>query len=65
VRVVVHVRKGRSGQLLAFCPDLPGCSATAPTLPEALALLRRRIAEGLGRTVEPAPPDTQRIVIDV
>jgi len=65
VRVVVHIRRGRSGQFLAFCPDLPGCSATASTEAEALHVLRRRISQGFERPAKPAPPHTQCIVIDV
>jgi hypothetical protein len=44
MKVEVHIRS-RRGVVQAFCPDLPGCSASAPNEPEALRLLRTRVDE--------------------
>jgi len=42
----VLIRRSRtSDEVTAFCPDLPGISATAPSEKEALELLRGRIDE--------------------
>jgi hypothetical protein len=44
VKVQVHIKSKRE-VVQAFCPDLPGCSATAPNEAEALERLRARIDE--------------------
>jgi hypothetical protein len=44
VKLQVHVRERRNS-VQAFCPDLPGCSASATTEAEALSLLRARVDE--------------------
>ncbi len=44
VKVQVHIKSKRE-VVQAFCPDLPGCSATAPSEIEALKRLRARIDE--------------------
>jgi predicted RNase H-like HicB family nuclease len=63
----VLIQKSRAGDAIrAFCPDLPGCSATAATEGEALAHLRRRIADYFTRdAAEPLPPGTRRAVISI
>lgn len=56
MKIVVHVRQSRdAASIQAYCPDLPGCSASAPTEAEALAVLRRRISEHFTRGARPAP----------
>ncbi|MCA9592267.1 MAG: type II toxin-antitoxin system HicB family antitoxin [Myxococcales bacterium] len=48
----------------AFCPDLPGCSATATSVDEALEVLGRRINDYFARDAEEAlPPGMRRTVI--
>ena len=42
MKLQVHIRTQR-GVVQAFCPDLPGCSASAASEAEALSLLRARI----------------------
>lgn len=44
MKLQVHVRERRNS-VQAFCPDLPGCSASATTEAEALSLLRARVDE--------------------
>ncbi|MBI2898882.1 MAG: type II toxin-antitoxin system HicB family antitoxin [Planctomycetes bacterium] len=41
MRVVVR-KSPRSGAFLAYCPELPGCSATGPTREVAMERLRDR-----------------------
>ena len=51
MKLEVHIRTrptGRDGVVQAYCPDLPGCSASARNEKEALALLRARVEE-IGR----------------
>ena len=44
MKLPVHIRS-RADAVQAYCPDLPGCSASAPTESEALRLLRERISD--------------------
>src|SRR2546421_12024939 len=44
MKLNVHIRS-RQGTVQAFCPDLPGCSASAQTEKEAITLLRARVDE--------------------
>lgn len=46
--------------ILAYCPDLVGCSATGPDRASALARLTQRMAELLGGEVE-VVPDTEEL----
>lgn len=63
----VHIQRSRRGDgFVAFCPDLPGCSAVAATENEAVSVLRSRIGEYFARgTRQPLPPDTRRTVIEM
>ncbi|HEY4243292.1 MAG TPA: hypothetical protein VGM88_25945 [Kofleriaceae bacterium] len=54
MKLRVHVRTVR-GAVQAFCPDLPGCSASAPTEADALQLLRGRLDEYFTARVAVAP----------
>ena len=64
MKLNVHVRR-QSGSVQAFCPDLPGCSATAPTEAEALKLLRARVDEYFAARVRAPPPGTRVIELEV
>jgi predicted RNase H-like HicB family nuclease len=66
MRVPVHVQQRESqGSVQVFCPDLPGCSAAAPTMEEALELLRRRIGEYFTASTRRAPAGTRIVTIEV
>ncbi|MBI2932652.1 MAG: hypothetical protein HYY16_13470 [Planctomycetes bacterium] len=67
MKLAIHVRSGGpGGHVQAYCPDFPGCSASAPTEEEAIGLLRRRIerllTEGHRKST---PPRTVRRVIEI
>ena len=66
VKLAIHLRKNlaRDG-VQAWCPDLPGCAAAAPTEDEALRLLRRRIDAHFTASTRRAPPGTRVLVVDV
>ena len=53
------------GAVQAFCPDLPGCSAQAPTEQEALRILRRRLDEMLAARARAVPPGTRVVQMEV
>jgi hypothetical protein len=57
--------RAHAGTVQAFCPDLPGCSASAPTEAEALRLLRARVAEYFAVRVRPLPPGTRIVQLEV
>jgi predicted RNase H-like HicB family nuclease len=65
MEIPVLIQPSRAGNAVrAFCPDLPGCSATAPTQGEALERLRRRVSDYFTRdAAEPLAPGTRRAVI--
>ena len=67
MKIPVHIQTGRhQGSVRAFCPDLPGCSASASTDVDALTLLRERIAEYFDRgSSEALPPGTRRALIEI
>lgn len=62
MEIPVHIQESRGGKAFrAFCPDLPGCSATASSPDAALEVLRRRVIEHFTRdAARPAPPRTRR-----
>ena len=63
MQVLVHIRNKREF-VQVFCPDLPGCSATASSETEALRLLRLRIDDYF--TTEPkAQTGTRTIKLEV
>ena len=64
MKVPVHVRS-REGAIQAFCPELPGCSATARTEAEALRLLRDRIASHFADGARSALPGTRIVHVEV
>ena len=65
MQLPVHIQKGVSGTVKAFCPDLPGCSASAATVEDALDLLRRRVRECFSASARRAPKGTRIITLEV
>ena len=63
MKLNVHIRSAQ-GTTQAYCPDLPGCSASAKTEKEALALLRARIDDYFSTRVR-AMPGTRVIQLEV
>ncbi len=64
MKLTVHVR-AQFGTVQAFCPDLPGCSATGPNEKVALERLRLRIDEYFAGRSRNLPPGTRAIQLDV
>jgi predicted RNase H-like HicB family nuclease len=64
MKLNVHIRS-KPGAIQAFCPDLPGCSASAPTEKEAVALLRARVDEYFAARVRVLLPGTRVIQLEV
>jgi predicted RNase H-like HicB family nuclease len=65
MKLRVHIRKSATDRIQAYCPDLPGCSASAETEEEALALLRRRLTETFGERTRRPPPGTRVVVLEI
>ena len=67
MEIPVLIQNSRNGEAVrVFCPDLPGCSATATTLDAALARLRQRVAFHFTRdAARTLPPGTRRTVISL
>ncbi len=65
MEIPVHIQKSRGDEaFIAFCPDLPGCSAIGSTSDVAVALLRRRIVEYFAKdAARPVLPGTRRTSI--
>jgi hypothetical protein len=64
MKLNIHVRS-RARTVQAFCPDLPGCSASAQTEKEAIELLRARVDEYFSLRVRTIPPGTRIIQLEV
>ncbi len=64
MKLQVHIRKGIEG-VQAFCPELPGCSASVPGEAEALHRLRERIARCFAPSGSPPLPGTRVVQIEV
>jgi hypothetical protein len=64
MKLNVHIRSG-FGVVQAFCPDLPGCSASAQTEEEALKLLRARVDEYFAVRTRTMPPGTRIVQLEV
>jgi hypothetical protein len=45
MKIRAYLEERSSGSVLAWCPDLPGCSATGPDSSRALGVLVARIDE--------------------
>jgi hypothetical protein len=66
MKLNVHIRSRQGANTVqAFCPDLPGCSASAPTEKEAVALLRARVDEYFAARVRVLLPGTRVIQLEV
>jgi hypothetical protein len=65
MEIAVHLQPSQNADaIVAFCPDLPGCSAVGKTQDAALSLLRERVVRMLsGSAQAPLPPGTRRTVI--
>ena len=65
MRLPVHVQTREDG-VRAFCPEIPGCSASARTEQEALRLLKNRVEECFtSSALVTARPGTRIIHIEV
>lgn len=62
---VVLEPSARTGRIQAYCPDLPGCSASGDTELDALELLRRRITEYFARSSHRPAPGARTTTVDV
>jgi predicted RNase H-like HicB family nuclease len=60
----VFVRNAQ-GAVQAFCPDLPGCSASAATEQQALLILRGRIGQHFAARARVVPPRTRVVKIEI
>lgn len=66
MKLPVHIRHDEArGTVQVFCPDLPGCSASASNVDAALALLRRRIDEYFAASARRAPAGTRIVTLEV
>ncbi len=66
MKINVHIRAGSVFDTVqAFCPDLPGCSASAQTEEEALRRLRARVDEYFSPRSKALPPGTRIIQLEV
>ena len=65
--LTIHVRPGRTpGWFQVFAPELPGCSASGPSVSEAVQRLRLRIDDHLADARRRAPaPGTRRLQLEV
>ena len=64
MKLNVRVRS-RAGTVQAFCPDLPGCSASAQTEKEAIQILRARVDEYFSVRARTLPPGTRVVELEV
>ncbi len=64
MKIVVHLRS-QNGAVQAYCPDLPGCSASARTEQAALKRLRARVDEYFASAPQAALPGTRVIHLEV
>jgi hypothetical protein len=64
MKLQVHIRRGVDG-VQAFCPELPGCSATAPHEAQALEQLRERIGRYFAPKASSLLPGTRVVHIEV
>ena len=65
MEIPVLIQPSRDGESVrAYCPDLPGCSATADSVDAVLDVLRRRVTDYFTRDAEvSAPPGMRRTMI--
>ena len=66
MQLVVHVKQSDPrGAVQVFCPDVPGCSASASTVDEALELLRRRVRDVFAASARRSPAGARVLTIEV
>jgi predicted RNase H-like HicB family nuclease len=66
MKLPVHIRQSSThGAVQAFCPDLPGCSASAPSVEQALELLKRRVDDYFAASARRAPAGTRIVTLEV
>jgi len=67
MKIPIHVRRGwEKGYVLAYCPNLVGCSAAGQSEEEAVGLVRRRIEEYFeSERKRPAPPGTRKLELEL
>ncbi|HEX4516855.1 MAG TPA: hypothetical protein VH054_25080 [Polyangiaceae bacterium] len=64
MKLSVHVQTRDDG-VRAFCPDLPGCSASGRNEDEAIRRLRARVADCFDTASRPVTPNTRIVSIEV
>ena len=64
MKLPVHIQTREDG-VRAFCPDLPGCSASGRTEDEALRRLRERVGDCFPLASRPTTPNTRVVHIEV
>ena len=64
MKLTVHIRC-EHGAVQAYCPDLPGCSASAPTEGQALVRLRERIEKYFAADHRSVLPGTRVTKLEV
>jgi predicted RNase H-like HicB family nuclease len=62
MKIRAYLEERSTGSVLAWCPDLPGCSATGRSTDQALGLLVTRIEEYFGTGGRETPPRGARAV---
>jgi hypothetical protein len=66
MQLTVHVKQPHpQGPVQVFCPDVPGCSAAAASLDDALELLRRRVRDVFAASARRAPAGARVLSIEV
>jgi hypothetical protein len=64
MKLPVHIQTREDG-VRAFCPDLPGCSASGRNEEEALRRLRARVTDCFSLAPRPTTPNTRIVHIEV
>ena len=64
MKLNVHILS-RQDTVQVYCPDLPGCSASAQTEKDAITLLQKRIDEYFAARVRVMLPGTRVIQLEV
>lgn len=65
MQLPVHIKHSEFGTVQAFCPDLPGCSASAATVEDALEMVRRRVGDYFAASTRRAPAGTRIVTLEV
>jgi predicted RNase H-like HicB family nuclease len=62
MKIRAYLQERSPGSIVAWCPDLPGCSATGRSTDQALGVLATRIEEYFGAGEREATPRGARKV---